>query len=95
MPKTPCRCGADDCSRCHPENYHFGVYITNDPDEFELADEGTLDTVIVGPNGFKMYLCSETAADYRDPETGAMKRWDDLVRDNVLDAYGDFIVQTR
>ena len=68
---TPCRCGADDCRQCHPESFAGGHYITCDPDEFHLTDDGTLDTVICGPNGFETRYDMEFAADWRD-ESGAL-----------------------
>lgn len=96
MSRNPCRCGALDCSRCHPENFHFGIYITDDPDEFELADEGTLDTVIVGPNRYRQVFGQELAAEYRDPETGALDV-ERFVREQVLDTadYAEFVRESR
>lgn len=63
----PCRCGADDCRKCHPENYDSkGRYLTCDPNDFWLVDDGTLDTVIAGPHSFETRYDIETAADYRN-----------------------------
>jgi hypothetical protein len=86
-------CGADDCKRCHPENFVNGHYITNDPDEFSLGDDGTLDTVIYGPYGFETRVCLETAAEYRDSRTGELIGFEDLVRDHVLDAFADWVME--
>jgi len=73
MKNTPCRCGADDCSRCHPENYHFGVYITSDPDEFEVQYLGMYEGYeVVGPNRFRKTYDAEVA--------------DEFVDDGILDA---------
>lgn len=96
MTINPCRCGALDCSRCHPENFHFGVYITDDPDEFELGDDGTLDTVILGPNRYRQTFGQELASEYRDPDTGKLDL-ERFVRDQVLDTgdYADHVAESK
>jgi hypothetical protein len=45
---------------------------TMNPRGFLLADDGTLDTVLVDANGTVYRFSQEFAADYRDPETGAL-----------------------
>ena len=95
MEKTPCRCGADDCSRCHPENYHFGLYITDDPDEFEVTYLGMHEGILVtGPNGFRQTFDAEEAEDFAEDGEYDLEAF---VKKRVLDnaAYACWLAENR
>ena len=40
------------------------------PQDFDLGDDGTMDTVVYLPTGEEMRYSTETAWDYRDPDGG-------------------------
>lgn len=43
----PCMCGADDCHRCHPENFRGRIYIGDmDEDEIKAAVDAEEDAAV-------------------------------------------------
>ena len=62
------------------------------PPEFALGDDGSMDTIVNGPDGFTMRYSQALVSDYRTPTNGRLQ-FDRFCDEIVRDDYADWLVK--